>query len=480
MRWPGSAARTRDAVRVGARRAAGDLVRVTATPGEDVVLLHIANGPALVLHPATARDLMLGQSTQKRTTRSSAGVEVEAPLPGEVQVPAQLQWRGLEQAAATTRGVTRGFLGDVVLSAVEVITGIDLDPVADFAASRAVARIDGAVDAGVYPLQPQGLRSLKGSPRPERLPEAPPGEPTLVLIHGTFSDTPGTFGKLWTLHSQRVRELFDHYDGRVFALDHPTLGVSPIANALTLARALPDGASLHLLTHSRGGLVAEVLACVCGARAADALDLSAFEADPAYAEQRGELAELIALVRERRITVDRIVRVACPARGTLLASGRLDAYLSVLKWGLELAGLPVVPALIDFLGQVAKRREDPRQLPGLAAMMPGSPLVEWLNTAEEPVPGELRVIAGDLQGDSVGSWLKTLLADAFYWTDNDIVVQTRSMYGGTPREAGASFLLDRGGKVTHFSYFGNERTVQAIVGALTQERPQGFRSIGPL
>jgi hypothetical protein len=30
-----------------------------------------------------------------------------------------------------------------------------------------------------------------------------------------------------------------------------------------------------------------------------------------------------------------VVRVACPARGTLLASRRLDTYLSVLKWGLD-------------------------------------------------------------------------------------------------------------------------------------------------
>ena len=54
------------------------------------------------------------------------------------------------------------------------------------------------------------------------------------------------------------------------------------------------------------------------------------------------------------------------------------------------------------------------------------------------------MVAGDLEGDSVGSWLKTLMADAFYWTDNDLVVQTCSMYGGTPYAAGASFVLDRG------------------------------------
>ena len=36
----------------------------------------------------------------------------------------------------------------------------------------------------------------------------PIGAPPLVLIHGTFVETVSTFGKLWTMHPQRVRELF--------------------------------------------------------------------------------------------------------------------------------------------------------------------------------------------------------------------------------------------------------------------------------
>jgi hypothetical protein len=39
--------------------------------------------------------------------------------------------------------------------------------------------------------------------------------------------------------------LFAGYRDRVYALEHPTLGVSPIENALALARALPEGAALH-------------------------------------------------------------------------------------------------------------------------------------------------------------------------------------------------------------------------------------------
>jgi len=449
---------------LGARRAGGDKVRLEAVPGEDVVVLHLSGGPALVLHPETARDLLLGQGTARR---SSGGA-----TPGVVEVPAQLRWSGLEKAAPTR---TRGFLGDVLLQAVEVFTGFLQDKAVDFAQSKAVQIVDGAIDAGVYPLQRQTLDKLSGGGA-----DVPAStEPILVLLHGTFVDTKCTFGALWVQHPDRVRELFDHYGGRVHALDHPTISASPLANALTLVRRLPKGARLHLLTHSRGGLVGEVLARLAGRPALTAADL-AFFAGPAYAEQRKQLKALASEIARRHIQVERVVRVACPARGTLLASRRLDAYLSVLKWSLDLSGVPVAPTLVGFLAEVARRRADPMQLPGLAAMVPDSPLVQWLNHPGDAIPGELRVVAGDLEGDSVGSWLKTLAADAFYWTDNDIVVHTRSMYGGTPRAGGASFVLDQGGRVTHFDYFVNTRTVDAVVAGLRQDKPAGYRPIGPL
>ena len=65
----------KQSVRVGARRGEGHDVRVTAVPGEDVVVLQIANGPALTLHPETARDLMLAQQA-----RSSAAAAVAVQI----------------------------------------------------------------------------------------------------------------------------------------------------------------------------------------------------------------------------------------------------------------------------------------------------------------------------------------------------------------------------------------------------------------
>jgi len=457
----------RDAVEVSARRSgnAGD-VAMKANVGEDVMVLHVAGGPALWLHPDTLADLI---KAQRDPERDRGEVVVESD--GAIRIPARLQWR--QEEAAPSRGNARGFLGDVLVKAIEIVTGLGKDTAVNFAASLVVRKCDGRVNEGVYRLDAAVLPALKGRPMSSI---AAADAPSLVLLHGTFSDTAGTFGKLWTEHPGQVRALFDAYGGRVYALDHRTLRVSPIANALTLAKALAPGTQLHLLTHSRGGLVAEVLARMASNPTDPCIPFSG----KAHEKDREQLHELSKILAKKKITVDRVVRVACPARGTLLASKRLDAYVSVFKWALERAGLTVVPELVGLLGEIAKRRADPGELPGLAAQIPDSPLVQWLHGTDERIAGDLRVVAGDVQGDSVTSWVKTLLSDGFFWTDNDFVVQTRAMYGGTPREKGAQFVLDRGGRVSHFSYFSNPVSVQAIVDGLTKSAPAGYRVIGPL
>ena len=495
-------------VTLGNRRAGGAPKVVEAVPELDVVRIQIAGGPALILHPENARDLLLACAEPQPDAR---GVRRTARPndDGTVTVPATLRWQMLEDAAPAR---SRGFLGHVLISLFEVLRPKAFEAAKDFVQAQVVQKVDGRVAAGVYRLRRRELGRLaveadgRTSPGADlvtqvELPAEGAAKPILVFVHGTFVDTLSTFGKLWQQHPQRVAALFDHYqDGdrsssssnndndngdNVYALDHPTISASPMANALTLVRALPNGARLHLATHSRGGLVAECLARVAGivqagGSAPTAEDRALFDG-PKHALQLDEITQLIGEMRSRRIVVERIVRVACPARGTLLAGKRLDAYLSVLSWTLQATGVPLVPQLVDFITEVARRRADATQLPGLEAMVPDSPVLRWLAAAPAPVPGELRVIAGDMEGDSVGSFLKTLLADAFYWTDNDVVVHTSSMYGGTPRSGGASFLLDQGGKVNHFSYFSNERTVQALVDALRFPGPApGFQPIGPL
>ncbi|HKH84854.1 MAG TPA: alpha/beta hydrolase, partial [Gemmatimonadales bacterium] len=298
----------KQSVSVGVGRAVGGVVPVQALPGEDVVILQIANGPDLILHPETVRDLMLAQRPASHGRGTAKG---NGPATRSTTVPTQLGWQGLEDPAVA-RGAATGLLGRVLLSAVHVVTGIG----PKWAASELAEKVDAQVDPGVYRLSREALHPLKDSGVAPGVDDGADAKPLLVLIHGTFSNTSGTFGKLWTAHPQLVGSLFQHYNDRVYGLDHPTLGQCPIANAITLAESLPAGARVHLITHSRGGLVAEVLARLGADRELSEEDLGLFKGD-AYRGQREQLNTLADLMKGKEIKVERVVRVACPARGTL-------------------------------------------------------------------------------------------------------------------------------------------------------------------
>src|SRR5262249_13533684 len=122
-------------VRVFSQRADGKDVSLSATPGEDVVELHLANGPVLCLHPESARELSLAQAGDGA---ARGGAEADA---GEVKIPAQLAWRHIGPDGGT-RGATRGGLGDALLSFVKVIR----EPAAGLVAEEVVKHVDDQVD----------------------------------------------------------------------------------------------------------------------------------------------------------------------------------------------------------------------------------------------------------------------------------------------------------------------------------------------
>ena len=331
--------------------------------------------------------------------------------------------------------------------------------------------------------------------------------PLLILLHGTGSSTDGSFGKLWDGDNRSGAatraKLAETYGERVLALEHRSLTESPVENALALARRLPAGAELHLVSHSRGGLIGELMCLGMRDRSNDALDdalldelfaadrtmaeqlgispldkAAAKERDKAYADDRKRLAELRDELDAKRPRVRRFVRVACPARGTTLASGRLDRWLSVLDF---LAGATIVGDALDFMMAVVKERTDPRTLPGLEAMMPGSALTRLLQHPGLEVDADLSVIAGDIEGHSLWSQIKLLASDWFYGSEHDLVVNTGSMSGGLRRSPGSARLLcDKGAEVNHFHYFANERSVKWLLAGLTRaaDSDGGFRPIG--
>jgi tetratricopeptide (TPR) repeat protein len=318
--------------------------------------------------------------------------------------------------------------------------------------------------------------------------------PILVFLHGTASSTKGSFGKLWEAQNAQGEEarrvLGATYGERVYAFEHRSLTQSPIQNALELAKRLPQGAPLHLVSHSRGGLVGELLCLGQRDKQNDPLKSdytelfqadrtmarqlglkpldseSAKARDEAYQKDRGMLEALRDLLDRKEIQVTRFVRVACPARGTTLASGRLDRWLSVLDF---ISGKGFFGDALDFLLAVVKERTDPRTLPGLEAMMPGSALTRLLHHPHLKTGADLSVISGDIEGETLWGQIKLLATDWFYGADHDLVVNTGSMYGGIRRkENGARFQFDQGAAVCHFNYFENRKSINWLVSGLTR------------
>lgn len=283
------------------------------------------------------------------------------------------------------------------------------------------------------------------------------GRPYLLLLHGTFSHTEGAFKQL--RDSNEWAEIERRYPARILALEHATLSLSPVRNAIMAATMVPEGARLHLASHSRGGLVGDAL---CYAAHQDP-DLRHYPADHPDLAAWAELRET---VRRRGITVERFARVACPARGTTLISDRLDKVATVLfnvfKLVPVLRETGIAAVVQKFLSVFLDQRTDPRVVPGLEAQIPGAPLLLTLMSALPGADNGLGNIAGDIQGSGVGRRLVTWVADRFYREANDLVVPTSSMDGGLARITSRQAAF-RGKTVDHGHYFANQDSRESVL-----------------
>ena len=326
------------------------------------------------------------------------------------------------------------------------------------------------------------------------------GERILLLLHGTASSTWGSFGDLWSeARRGELNQIRQYYQGNVYAFEHRTLSESPIENARDLVDLLavfPQGVTVDLVSHSRGGLVGELLCRVATiarennspgqiGSAFDEQDFALFGDAPEHAQNRAALQLLAARLEQAQFRIGRFVRVACPALGTTLASRKLDRWLSVVGSVAKAAGLhtPVGEAFKDigeFVAAVVQERTDPKSLPGLEAMMPDSPVVRLVNWRGVRVAGELTVIAGDIEPDAWWARLLIWASDRFYEGDHDLVVNTQSMYGGAGREEGKALLSPhKGPNVNHFTYFGNRDSAANLVRVLTR-RPEAAAGLDRL
>jgi pimeloyl-ACP methyl ester carboxylesterase len=306
-------------------------------------------------------------------------------------------------------------------------------------------------------------------------------KPILLFIHGTFSSAAGGFGGF---HPEVWKALQQEYGEHIFGYDHKTLSLSPVENTLDLVKRLPAGARLHLVTHSRGGLIGELLCR--GTRKDkktpfDADDLSLVAENPVTAKALTELSDLLA---KKKVVVERFVRVACPTRGTALAGKKLDRWLEVI---INVIGKLLPPGaaetygvITDLLLDFKKQAADPEAMPGLASMVPESNFIKLINRPDVELDADLTVIAGDIERNDITGRLAVFFTDLFYSDENDLVVQTPAMYGGPTRKNGRYFFY-KGPGVHHSSYFSNKRTAEVVKEALVAPSnklgAKGFRPL---
>ena len=453
-------------------RSAGDAA-YTPLPDEveddDIVELLFENGERSWKQWMTVDQLR--EISQPQTSRAAEG------QPERVLVPQT--WE--------TKDTSRGW-GTIALRALKIF-GIDLaeeltekgaQKIAVAIADRFESEIERqGHDFGLYRLDDplkveardsiQDVKKLAGS------------GPYLIFLHGTASSSVGSFATL--AETKEWGQLQKQYGERILALEHRTFSVSPIQNALDLTRLIPDGARLHLISHSRGGLVGELM-CLAqsgGCRAKFHELTQSFERKgneeglrTEWEQQRRNLEELWDILLEKNLVVDRFVRVACPARGTTLVSKRIDYVASGLLNAVGLIpgikGVPAVEIGYDWLKALlltlVKKRVDPRDLPGIEAMSPDSPLIEFLNHPELTTQADLGVIAGDIEVGNLKLSIPALIGNTFFWAKNDLVVNTKAMYEGIGRKEKAYFFFDQGSSVSHFNYFFNEETRTRLNGWL--------------
>ncbi len=302
-----------------------------------------------------------------------------------------------------------------------------------------------------------------------------------LFLHGTAASTRQTFedlnkdGKptdLWNTIFTTYGEL------NVLAFEHQSLTKSPLQNVLELVRQLPAKATLHILSQSRGGLIGEVLCRFC-IENSGAVGFS--DKEKTFLNRAGRqtdvklIEEIEEVMRGKTITIEKFIRVACPANGAILASKRLDVFLNVI---FNLVGLAlkkegeVHTAFRNLLSAAVEIKNNPTVLPGLEIQNPDSPFNQVLNNPapDLEITAPLLVISGNNKVTFRWQAIVSILAKLFNMGPNDMIVNTRSMFNGAKRAPGRSqYLLDEGPLVTHFCYFANKPTRDAILNAIQSD-----------
>jgi hypothetical protein len=437
-----------------ARRAAPPdlVVEVDLEPGEASILAVRHPSGALTFHPTTERMV--------RTTRRGAAANA---TPATAVFRVAVRRGGVAAEGGARRGLITKAIKVVVLKvakvAVDKVVRLALPVLAEQWEKR-TWKSKGLAEGWfhVAPAGKAGLTLTAGTP--------PPGERSLLLLHGTFSNANGGFGNLAsTDFFDRVRA---RYGDRIYAFNHFSISRTPEENAQMLLDGLPEGEhTFDVITHSRGGLVLRNLVERSAALGAAA----------------------------NRFRVGHAVLVASPNDGTPLATP--NRWEQTLGWFANLMELfPDNPFttgaewISESLVWLASHAAN--DLPGLRAMDGAGDLVAELQSPPGPPAGAYSALVSNFHPDAA-LWQRALDVgvDEFFGSANDLVVPSEGGWR-TDKDGAAHVPADRigcfgpGGNlgaagtaaVHHLNFFGRSETAQFLAAAVAGE-PHTLPRINP-
>lgn len=382
------------------------------------------------------------------------------------EVDGMLQWEeGTGVASIAGRGLRRG--RSVVVPSGEIVAQFKFEKLPPSEVGKFLDQLD-------TKLTPRpGLRRLdaQGVLQPAEPPAATGAKKrkTLIFVHGTFSNNDHILEDLKSTQDGRdfLNLILKHYDD-VFAFDHPTLSVSPVLNALDLARLFAElKGPVDVICHSRGGLVVRWwLEAFGGAAGAQ----------------------------------NRVVLVGAPLGGTSLAAPpRLRSALGLITnvgRALSLAGgagslavpmLSVAVGLIKVVTSIASLGEKAPLIDAAVAMIPGlagqsrvgnsAELLRLRRKTNLPLPDYYAVRCNfETKEEGWAFWqrfrklnLADFGTDMVFDGENDLVVDTESMTELFDKEVfPAANICDFGttDRVYHTNYFRQPETISFIIKSL--------------
>ena len=292
-------------------------------------------------------------------------------------------------------------------------------------------------------------------------------KPYLLFLHGTLSDTDGSFGELVkTTDGNAWTKITDKYQQNILTLEHKTLSKSPLENLLNLVEHFPENITLHVISHSRGGIIGDLLCFYNSQYYKGSLKDYIHEDRAIDLECIGKIESIL---KNKKIVIDKFVRVACPAAGTTLLSDRPEKYLNalsnIIKYFVPGSAL-VTDVIKKIIITIISYKDNNIVLPGLEAMVPNSDFQKMLNNRACTISAPLTVIKGDGKVSLSLKGLGTILFNLFYLHDNDWIVDTDSMNKGLFRKNDTYFFITQHAQVNHFSYFKNNDSRTAILNVL--------------